>query len=773
MRITLLAGCVLLVCFGTQPALADTFRDLSLEEALRRLEARGLPILYSSDLVQPSMRVRDEPRATDPRAILEEILAPHGLEVADGPNGSVILVRAPRPAPPAGQAAAAPLAPKSSSPRRDVEEVIVSASHYQFVRDPTPSVTALTSAELERLPDLGDDPIRAVARLPGAASSDFSAKSNMRGGETDETLFRFDGLRLQNPFHLKDFQSVFSTIDPSVISEMRIYAGGFPARYGDRMSSVIEIEPLLPAETNLRELSLSFFNASGLVTGSHNEGRTDWLASARRSNLDLLIEALNPDIGSPSYYDSYGRVRHRFSEAVAVAASVLVFDDDINLADTDQEEQAKADYHDEYFWLRFDLQPDARLNGALLLARSEIKSARHGSADQAGIGSGSLDDTREFTIDSLQTDWAWRFSEAMLLQVGGEWRAMSGRYDYSDQVEFDMRFLVPGAPTETSRTRQLSARPDGDQLGVYANLRFDLVRSLTAEAGVRWDKDTLSPDYNDQISPRLSVLFAPGERFQVRGTWGRYFQTQAVTELQIADGVSEFQPPQRSDHFVTSFEYRHPNGLGVRLEAYRKEYVQVRPRFENLLNTFVLLPELKPDRIRIAPEQATAEGVELTVRRQSESLDWWVSYTWSEVRDEIIDTETPRSWDQTHFASAGLAWQSPRWEVSLAGTYHTGWPTTEVALVETDPVALVATGPRNAARLQDFATLDARVARKFSFERAGSLTVFAEITNVIGRRNECCVEYEIENEDTAGEVLDLHTRDYLPTTPSLGFVWRF
>ena len=68
------------------------------------------------------------------------------------------------------------------------------------------------------LPDLGDDPLRAVARLPGVASSDFSAKANMRGGETDETLFRFDGLRLQNPFHLKDFQSVFSTIDPSVIS---------------------------------------------------------------------------------------------------------------------------------------------------------------------------------------------------------------------------------------------------------------------------------------------------------------------------------------------------------------------------------------------------------------------------------------------------------------------------------------------------------------------------------------------------------------------------
>ncbi len=768
----LLAACALLACLAAQPALADAFRDLSLEEALRRLEGRGLSILYSSDLVQPSMRVRDEPRATDPRAILEEILAPHGLRVADGPNGSVMLVRAPRPAPPASQAAAAPTQ-QPAPPWRDVEEVIVSASHYQFVREPTPSVTALTSAELEMLPDLGDDPLRAVARLPGVASSDFSAKSNMRGGETDETLFRFDGLRLQNPFHLKDFQSVFSTIDPSVISAMRIYAGGFPAPYGDRMSSVIDIEPLLPAESSLRELSLSFFNASGLATGRANEGRTDWLVSARRSNLDLVVEALNPDIGSPSYYDLYGRVRHQFSEALLASGSVLVFDDDINLSDSDQEEQAEADYHDEYYWLRFDVQPDARLEGHVLVARSDIKSSRQGRADQDGIGRGSLDDRRDFGINSLQTDWAWRFGAAVLLQLGGEWRVMKGRYDYEDQVEFDMLFLAPGAATETSRARQLSARPDGDQVGAYANLRFDVPGGLTAEVGARWDKETLSPEHNDQVSPRLSVLYAPGEQFQVRGSWGRYFQAQAVSELQIADGVSDFLPPQRSDHLVTSFEYRHPNGLGVRLEAYRKEYQQVRPRFENLLNSFVLLPELKPDRIRIAPEQAIAEGVELTVRGERESLDWWVSYTWSEVRDEVADTETRRSWDQTHFASAGLAWQSPRWELSMAGTYHTGWPTTEVTLVETDPVVLVAAAPRNAARLQDFATLDVRVARKFQFERAGSLTVFAEISNVTGRTNPCCVEYEVEDETGVGPVLDLHTLDYLPTTPSLGFVWRF
>jgi hypothetical protein len=186
----LLPACALVLGYlAAQSALAESLRHLSLEEALQRLEARGLSILYSSDLVQPSMRVREEPRATEPREILEEILAPHGLQVKDGPNGSLMLVRAPK-APAESQVAGIP-PPPAAAPWRELEEVIVSASHYQFVRETSPSVTTMSAADLEVLPDLGDDPVRALARLPGVASSEFSAKSNMRGGEADETLFRF------------------------------------------------------------------------------------------------------------------------------------------------------------------------------------------------------------------------------------------------------------------------------------------------------------------------------------------------------------------------------------------------------------------------------------------------------------------------------------------------------------------------------------------------------------------------------------------------------
>jgi outer membrane receptor protein involved in Fe transport len=126
--------------------------------------------------------------------------------------------------------------------RPPLEEVVVSTSRYPLGASTAGSPVVLDAAALQRLPALGDDSLRAVARLPGAAGNGLSARSHVRGGELDETLVRLDGLRLFDPFHLKDFQSVFSVIDPRLIQSMDVYTGGFPVMFGDRMSGVIDLD---------------------------------------------------------------------------------------------------------------------------------------------------------------------------------------------------------------------------------------------------------------------------------------------------------------------------------------------------------------------------------------------------------------------------------------------------------------------------------------------------------------------------------------------------
>jgi hypothetical protein len=759
----------LLACLVFGSAVAASFRGLTLVQALQQLRQQGLNVLYSSDLVQPWMQVRDEPEANDPRKVLEELIAPHGLAVTEAPNGALLLTRAA----PATAATRIPAAADPQLPVNDLEEIIVSASAYRFVHDDALATATLSATDLQLSPHLGDDPLRAVARLPGVAANEFSARANIRGGEAAETLVRFGGLNLSNPFHLKDFQNVFSTIAPGLVREMRIYSGGFPVTFGDRMSGVIDIDPLAPAEP-YGEVSLSFFNATALLTGRSTDGRSDWLLSARRGNLDLIVEALNSNIGRPAYGDIYARADRRLTDSIALSANLLASEDSLVLFDSDHEEAARAEYRDRYYWLRVDYEPDYALSGSVLLARSALDSVRRGDADQDGVASGMLDDQRDFTIDSLQTDWLWRIQDEMLLQFGGELRDMRGRYDYHDEADFDLLFDVPGASADTTRTRNIGVRPKGNHYALYANARVGRPQALVADLGLRWDRDTLAPDSSDQISPRISMLHAFGDRLQVRATWGRFFQAQSIDELQVSDGVTQFFSPQYARHLIGSVEYRHRTGVDARLEVYHKDYRRIRPRFENLLNTFVLLPELKPDRIRIAPRHARARGFELTVRRATaQPLGWWLSYSRSSVEDEFADGDVARSWDQRNSFSGGATWRGASWELSVAGTYHSGWPTTAVALTQTEPIPIVSAGPRNARRVQDYRSVDMRVARRFRLAGASELTVFVEAGNILNRDNDCCVKYELESEETPELTLDTSTLRYLPITPSLGFIWRF
>ncbi|HKZ73992.1 MAG TPA: TonB-dependent receptor [Steroidobacteraceae bacterium] len=748
------------------------YRDLTLEQALKQLKRDSLSILYSSDLVKPWMRVQSEPAPGDPRTVLRQIIAPHGLALTEGPRGHLMLVRARSARAPPGAEGIANAEPPQP-PAGDLAEVIVTASHYEFLREPELSLAAFSAADLELMPDIGDDPLRAVARLPGTAATDFSAKANLRGGETDEALILFDGLRLFNPFHFKDFHSVFSTIDPGVIDAVRIFTGGFPAPYGDRMSGVIDIAPLVPKERIHREIALSLFNASGLATGRFEDGGGDWIVAARRGHPDFVLDLADSSLGNPDYIEFHARLRKHLSDALAASVGILSFHDRLDIADSDQEERASADYRDDYLWLRFDYAASGALAGTLMLARTELESARHGTADQDGISSGELDDRRAFTIDSLQTDWSWRAAKAVMGQLGAEWRRGKGRYDYRDSVDFDLLFLTPGASLEASRSRQLAVRPSGDQYGAYGNLRIEPFDSLTLDAGLRWDKEALSSEHGDQVSPRIGMRYRFGPRTELRASWGRYFQGAAINELQIADGVTDFHQAQRSEHLVMSVDYRHPGGMELRLEAYRKAYRELRPRFENLLNTAVLLPELKPDRIRVAPDRALAKGAELTVRRTGQGpWSWWASYTWASVEDDDDVIEARRTWDQTHFVSAGLAWQTERWEASCAGVFHSGRPTTAVQLVAADPQPVVVAGPRNAQTLDSYLSVDARIARHFRFQHGDLLTVFFELRNLTNRSNDCCVEYEIADPEDGGG-FDLERLTYPRIFPSLGFVWQF
>jgi hypothetical protein len=205
----------------------------------------------------------------------------------------------------------------------------------------------------------------------------------------------------------------------------------------------------------------------------------------------------------------------------------------------------------------------------------------------------------------------------------------------------------------------------------------------------------------------------------------------------------------------------------------------VRPRFENLFNPLGAIPEIQPDRVRLDPAGATARGVEVSVSREGTNTDWWAMYTWANVVDRIDGRDEPRSWNQQHALQIGMHWGNERWDFSVATGAHAGWPTTDLALVEagtdedgeTEYVAIP--GPRNAEQYGVFASLDLRIARTWKLG-AGSLMTFLEVSNLTNRRNECCLDWDLEDTDTSGEEwLERDVEYWMPLLPAIGVLWEF
>ena len=750
---------------------ATQLAGLSLEDAIKALEAAGLTVFYSSDLIRPDMRITKEPTAGTPAQRLDAILAPFGLTTTAGPNNSILIVPSPKRQLNAGTKSALGK-PREGPAARPLEQIVVSTSRYKLGRAVGSTVSSLSANDIEYQPNLGGDPLHAVNRLSGVGADGLSARAHMRGGAVDETLVRFDDLRLYDPFHLQPFQSVFSAVDPRIVGSMDVYTGGFPAQFGDRMSGVIDIDSIEPPADRYYEVALSLFNTSALTAGRFGQGRGEWLAAFRRSNLGALYAAFSDHPERPRYGDAFAKLSYDVSDALRITGNVLYYKDDVFLTDPGLE-QAFSDSDDRYVWLRLDHNLGPGLTGTTLISDTSLSSSRGGSSQKPGVGMGTLEDGRNFAIDTLQSDWTWQPRDKLLLKFGGVLRRVSGRYQFRDNVSFDVLFATPGAPTAPSGSRVLDVAPRGQQYAAYSSLRYSLSARVTADFGIRWDKQTLDAAHSATVSPRLGLRYELAAHTYLRAALGRYYQSQAINELQVADGVRQFFAPQRSDQAVLGLEHDLPEKISLRVEAYEKHIDRLHPRYENLLNPLTLLPELQPDRILIAPSRADARGIEISLSRKNTTpFSWWVGYTRSSVKDRVGGADVYSSWDQPNAITGGLNWNAVKWNVGLGVSVHSGWPSTPVTLDTSGPVPVIRTGARNSIRVGEYRSVDLRVTRRF-MPRKGSLSAFLEINNVFNRQNRCCTEYQVEYPSPAAATLELEPRDYLQRVPSLGFVWNF
>ena len=158
-------------------------------------------------------------------------------------------------------------------PPTKLAEVVVTPSRFGVAEAATMPAASLTAAELEVLPQLGDDLFRSITRLPGLAADDISAQFWVRGAPQSELLARLDGVELLEPFHLKDVGGALSIVDPTVIRRLDLTTGGFSAEYGDRLAGVLTMDTQSDPHP-LTAFKLSLTGIGGGTRGVFSGART-------------------------------------------------------------------------------------------------------------------------------------------------------------------------------------------------------------------------------------------------------------------------------------------------------------------------------------------------------------------------------------------------------------------------------------------------------------------------------------------------------------------
>ncbi|HEY6065409.1 MAG TPA: TonB-dependent receptor [Thermoanaerobaculia bacterium] len=649
------------------------------------------------------------------------------------------------------------------------EEVVVHPSRISLLQEEPTAPLSLDRDEILRLPHLGGDPFRAVSLLPGTASNDVSAQFHVRGGGRDEVLLLLDGQELYEAYHLKEFDNAFSLVAASNLANADLTTGAFPSSYGDRMGGILDLSTITPSRPRQIRVSVSSLNAQLEGGGTLGE-RAWWMVSARGGTTTLAGRLFGDE--HPTFWDLFAKADYRLTSSQSVRLNFLDSHDRLEFLQGEGGDLTRLDtrYDNSYLWLTHQAVLSDRLFVDSALSATRVNRDRGGLETQEDKQF-DVRDRRDLDVGGLLQSWNFQAWPRNFVTAGFELRRFDAHYDYAGSHVFgESLAAVIGQPTAGSFV--LRDRFVDDYLGAFVSDRYRPADNLTLEAGVRFDRHTLTDD--SLWSPRASLAWALGPASVLRVGWGHYNQSQRAYELAVEDGDARFYPAEESEQWVAGFEHLFGGGTAgpiatFRAEVYRRSVRNPRPRYESLFEAFERLPEAEPARLRIEPENARAEGVELFLQgRGGSRLGWSLNYALARTEEKIAGTEVPRSIDQRHTVNVDLNYRLGRgWDANLAWRFHTGWPTTPLSTAA--GAAEPSLGPRNSDRLPSYHRLDARVSRRWPIG-PGSLTVFGDVQNVYGRRN--VAGYDLEVDGPNGGVF-LKKEQWPGFYASVGFTLEF
>jgi hypothetical protein len=668
-----------------------------------------------------------------------------------------------------------------------------------------------------------DNPFRTLQTLPGVAGTDeFGSKLSVRGGAPDQNLTVMDGVEIHNPYRLFGLTSAFN---PETVGRFELLAGGFGARYGDRLSSVVIVENR-DGDASRRisgSSSVSITDANIIGEGRlPGPGQGTWLATARRTYYDLVAERF-VDQDLPSFNDAQFKTAWQLPGNRRLSVLGLR-SREITSIKPDEDTDGSAEIRSRNDLITATLiSPLGRALSTSVVAWSrntDLIDFRDELDDPSPQAEDPDELTRQLAIEDLSLREEVRLPKIgrHRLEAGTEWHRLQTHVAFNISDELDPFGLFRGGavwlggvfPKQVDHSRSTTR----GAAWIEDRVQFS---SLTLVPGLRWDYSGLNG--RASLSPRLNAVVALNATTRVTAATGLYTQSPGYEKLLQADHFTDLTAagrldlrPERAVHALAGIDRDIAPGLLGRVEVYYKGFSDLivgrleteeerrarvaryafPPALQSMLPTAAMITSVPTNDSR-----GTAYGLDFFLARADgparPRITGWISYSLGKTEQDVYGRSVPFSYDRRHSLSVVWNWRmGSRFELAGTARGASGFPRTPPAgfrvvtrevgsrlvPVQVAPnrfaleVAPGGVAELNTARLPMFSRVDLRLAYR-PRGASGRWEAYVESLNVLKHRNAWFMDADIVGDGVNPPRLEEEAVGGLPRIVTFGLRFRF
>lgn len=562
-------------------------------------------------------------------------------------------------------------------PQPNLKEVIVKGQALsQWIKNVQPGQTNFPIFTVKKLPNLlsESDLIKTIQLLPGVKTgTEGMAGLFVRGGNMDENLYLMDGVPIYNPSHLLGF---FSTFNSDAVKNVEFYRGSFPARFGGRLSSIVDVRL---KDGDMQEyhgnISIGLISSKFNLEGPIFRNKTSFNISGRRTYTDLIASPLIKKIASNEYNktragyyfaDANAKITHKFSDDNQISVYAYWGNDKLRYKeheknfyyysdynpDTGENEEKRSEllgiYNQDLSWAWGNFITAAEWNYNItnrLNCNTSLSYNRYMSKIRSKIYSEDIDplltmfslDRRHF--NSGIQDWAAKSDFTFSVNPWNKIR-FGGNYTYHTFIpETSHTLLKNNSNQEENSTgaEDINSKIKGPEMAVYAENEMALGKRVRINPGLYFSAFRVKGKNYFSVQPRISIQYTPAEHLSLKASYTEMNQYihllssgsfNLPTDLWVP--VTNQIRPMYSRQVAGGIYYRFKQQWDFSLEGYYKTMNHQIDYVEGAS----IMPDYRHWDEKVAMGKGLAYGMEVQLQKSNGKTTGWINYTlaWAKRR---------------------------------------------------------------------------------------------------------------------------------------------